>query len=150
MRKIAKLAMTAMTVLLVGGTVSTTASAATWHKGTPKALRGKYQGKRTSSVQGFGPAYTLTAKKFDISESNMPDQLVTHLKYKKIGTHLYRLKGHMAKSGFVLGGNMDYAVYRKGKTFASTGYSYHKKHGFSNYDYAKKVNHFKDGGAILH
>ncbi|WP_260240629.1 hypothetical protein [Levilactobacillus brevis] len=35
MRKIAKLAMMAMTVLLVGGTVSTTASAATWHKGTP-------------------------------------------------------------------------------------------------------------------
>lgn len=42
MNKMGKITAT-MTALLVGGTVSTTASAATWHKGTPKALRGTWK-----------------------------------------------------------------------------------------------------------
>jgi len=132
-----------------GGAGSITANASSWHKGTPKALRGKYQKHRTSSAEGFGESITVSPKKMTISVSNMSGQYVSHLRYKKVGAHLYRLKGHMAHNGMVLARNVDYAAYRKGKKFAYTDYAYYKKSGFSKYDRAKKVTHFKGNGPIL-
>ncbi|KRO04118.1 hypothetical protein IV54_GL001637 [Levilactobacillus paucivorans] len=149
MTKFGKVVFVTLAALLVGGAIPTSASAAKWHKGSPKALRGNFQAKRTSSAEGFGAAFTLTKSRFEMGVSNMPVQIMSHLKYKKVGKHLYRLKGHIAKNGFVLARNADFAVYRKGKTFACTDYGYHKKHGFAKVNYAKQVKHFKNGGPIL-
>jgi len=149
MKKALKAVLIAAVALTVGGAGSVTANAATWHKGTPKALRGKYQKHRTSSAEGFGESITITPKKITISVSNLSGQYVSRLKYKKIGSHLYRLKGHMAHNGMVLARNVDYAAYRKGKKFSYTDYTYYKKSGFSKYDKAKKVTHFKENGPII-
>ncbi len=149
MTKFGRVVLVMLTTLLIGGAFPTSASAAKWHKGSPKALRGNFQAKRTSSAEGFGAAFTLIKSRFEMGVSNMPVQIMSHLKYKKIGKHLYRLKGHIAKNGFILARNADYAVYRKGKTFACVDYGYYKKHGFSKVNHAKQVKHFKNGGPIL-
>ncbi|VDG24252.1 hypothetical protein [Lactobacillus brevis] [Lactiplantibacillus mudanjiangensis] len=40
---------------------SLTVNAASWHHGTPKEIRGLYQGKRTSQAEGFGYYYTAVS-----------------------------------------------------------------------------------------
>lgn len=149
MIKFGKGMLMALTVLIIGGTVPTSASASHWHKGSPKALRGKFQYKRQSTAEGFGAMYEVTKWHVEIGISNMPSQTISRLRYKKIGSHLYRLKGHVAKNGLVHAANVDFAVYRKGKTFASIDYGYHKKHGFTKGSYARQVKHFKSGGPVI-
>lgn len=59
---IKQLALVVLTTL-AAGTIATTASAATWHQGTPKVLRGNYQNKHKSQAQGFADRYIFTAKR---------------------------------------------------------------------------------------
>lgn len=94
MNKVVKMAVTAMTVLLMGGTVSTTASAATWHKGTPKTLRGNWKGK-TFTYNGVKVrGVWVVGKKTIRSESpTMPGQTWKNLRYHKVGKGVYKVKG---------------------------------------------------------
>ncbi len=118
-------------VLTTGvATVPTNASAAKWHKGTPKVIRGTYQGKRTSAAEGFGYVYKVTSKSFIQQYSNMSQEKSTKLKYKKLKGHTYRLVGHTQKRGMVLGGKFDSVVYQKGHKLALDSYKSYKKHGY--------------------
>lgn len=142
MQKLSRFIVVALTTLVVGGTVSTSASAASWHRGVPKALRGKYQDKHQTAAQGFPARLVFSAKKFTWSVSNMPVQKHSKLKYKKLRAHVYRLKGHVAKQGIVLAGSRDYVIYRKGKTLKLTDYQSYHQMGFRHATVAKHVSHF--------
>ena len=96
MNKVVKMTVTAMTVLLMGGTVSTTASAATWHKGVPKAIRNKtYLMGKTKGYQDLGyVGYTFKNHDIYIAHSMDGGHMSLHLKYKKVGSKSYYIKGH--------------------------------------------------------
>ncbi|WP_354630750.1 hypothetical protein [Levilactobacillus brevis] len=96
MNKVVKMTVTAMTVLLMGGTVSTTASAATWHKGVPKAIRNKtYLMGKTKGDQDLGyVGYTFKNHDIYIAHSMDGGHMSLHLKYKKVGSKSYYIKGH--------------------------------------------------------
>lgn len=93
MGKFSKIAVTAMTVLLVGSAVPTTASAASWHKGTPKALRGSW--KRSYSQNGTKGTirFKVTAKAISQSQTGWANTSLTNIKYRKVGAGTYKLKG---------------------------------------------------------
>ncbi|KRK89550.1 hypothetical protein [Lentilactobacillus sunkii] len=83
------------------GAVSTTANAASWHKGTPSALRGKWKTKPwTQSGYKYDYRSFISAHKI-ISEvrglnggpSDMAAPTVQHARYKYLGNHLYKFKG---------------------------------------------------------
>ena len=141
---------------LIGATFNqSTANASSWHKGTPKILRGTYQGKRYSSVEGFGYVYEVTKKSFTSQSSNMSPIRTVNLKYKKLHHHIYRLVGHTQKIGMVLGGHNDFVLYRKGNKLLSTSYTSYKKEKMKAFNYnlknpAKKTTHIKNGGPIVH
>jgi len=76
------------------------ANAASWHRGTPRALRGKFQAvKKNSPAEGFKTEYIMSSDKMVIYSSGMPVPTITHFKYRKIGSHKYELKGHMKRVG---------------------------------------------------
>lgn len=92
------------------------AQAATWHHGTPKVLRGVYQsttpiGKH--SAAGFAPIVSIKAKTFSLGISNYPEQLVKHLKYRRVHGR-YQFKGTMKHIGFVKGGKVTFGLKKKG------------------------------------
>jgi len=115
-----------------------TAQAAAWHKGTPKAIRGKFQAKKHSSAQGFGDMFQITAKTYRYSASGMPVVKATKLRYKKISAHTWRLKGHVKTNAAVRFSKLDEKIYRKGKKFAAVDFGY----SFSKDSWAKKVSKF--------
>ncbi|WP_203638650.1 hypothetical protein [Levilactobacillus wangkuiensis] len=94
MGKFSKIAVTVMTVLLVGGAVPTTASAAYWHKGTPKVLRGHWKSKSFNYNGNKAHNGWIVGKKTITSASeSMPVQVWKNLKYKKAGKGTYKFKG---------------------------------------------------------
>lgn len=117
---------------------SVTASAASWHNGTPKAMRGKYQAKIYQQSQGFGDEYHITAHTYIYQASNMPQMKATKLRYKKIKAHTWRLKGHIHQSGMLRAGKLDMKIYRKGKSFAAVEYG----DAFTKLNRAKRVTAF--------
>jgi len=142
MNKLRSLTILPLTTVLVGGAVTTSASAASWHRGVPKALRGKYQDIHQTAAQGFPSRLDFRAKSFVWGVSNMPEQRHSKLKYKKLSKHVYRLKGHVAKQGIVLAGQRDYVIYQKGKKLKLTDYGSYKKMGFRKAMVAKKMSHY--------
>ncbi len=121
----------AVSLLTAGATaVPTTANAASWHAGTPKTIRGTYQGHRTSAAEGFGYIYKVNSKSFTASYSNMPISKSVKIKYKKLKKNTYRLVGHTQKRGLVLGGKFDSVVYQRGHKLALDDYSSYRKHGY--------------------
>ncbi|MCI1554363.1 MAG: hypothetical protein LKH74_10625 [Levilactobacillus sp.] len=101
MGKFSKVAMTAMLVLLVGGAVPTTASAATWHKGTPKALRGNW--KRSYNDRGSKVTihFRIKSKSMDISRPGWAVESWSNLKYRKVGAGTYKIKGTYRNGGML-------------------------------------------------
>ncbi|WP_057878191.1 hypothetical protein [Levilactobacillus paucivorans] len=93
MGKFSKIAVTAVTVLLVGGAVPTTASAASWHKGTPKALRGSW--KRSYKQNGAKQTihFKVTAKSIAEYRTGWASTNLTNVKYQKVSAGTYKLKG---------------------------------------------------------
>ncbi|KRN02644.1 hypothetical protein FD13_GL001634 [Levilactobacillus senmaizukei DSM 21775 = NBRC 103853] len=148
MVKVGKMVMAAISALVLGGMMSTTANASRWHSGTPKAIRGEFQAKRTGA-QGFGSRYSITRNQFVIGISNMPTEFINHLKYQKIGKHLYRVKGHVKKNAMIRFSHVDFAVYRKGKVMAFGDFGYQKTHKFVKSQYARQVKAYRNGEAIF-
>ncbi|CAJ1224640.1 hypothetical protein [Lactiplantibacillus xiangfangensis] len=68
---------------------STTAQAATWHKGTPKVLRGKWRIKHVSTRVD---RLKVTKKRVYLYSSG-PFHL-KNIKYKKTGAHSYKVRGY--------------------------------------------------------
>lgn len=143
-------------VSLVGISVGeVSSSAASWHKGTPKELHGKYQAKRISGAEGFGCTYTITNKSLVMSQSNWPLYKNVKMKYKKLKAHTYLLVGKTVHNSYILAGNYKSVYYLKGKELLHTDYPKYKKNKKTAFKYseknpAKKTKHFKDGGPIVH
>lgn len=97
-------AMIATALLTAGlgfGAASTPANAASWHKGTPSALRGKW---KTKPWKAYGYWYdsrsTITKKGISTTEhgfgkapSDSMPPLLWSTTYKYLGNHLYRING---------------------------------------------------------
>lgn len=69
--------------------ITQTAQAATWHKGTPKVLRGKWRVKHVStSTERLqitkSRVYLYSAGSFNLK----------NVKYKKTGAHSYKVRGY--------------------------------------------------------
>lgn len=108
-----------------------TASASSWHHGTPKILRGKYQGKLPKgSALGFGPISIISADHTVEQASGMPQVYVKNVKYKKYG-HYYRIVGHGVKSGMYPGGREDTMYYKKGRALKEQATSEYNQHHHS-------------------
>lgn len=116
--------------------------AASWHSGTPVALRGTYQYKKASPAEGFGAIFKVLPTSLYDSVSNNPVIHIIHTKYRKVG-HYYFVKGHGVKSGFYLGGAEEKVMYRRGHYLRVADIHYYKTHGFKHLPYAKKTNHPK-------
>lgn len=75
------------------GTASTSANAATWHKGTPRALRGKWKcnlHKKSYPHWGNVKIYSnLITEQFQ----GDPTTYLTNVKYKAFGHYHYKLRG---------------------------------------------------------
>lgn len=120
-------------------------SAAAWHKGTPKALRGLYQYKLPkNSALGFGTYVKISANRVEIGESGMGSQIVINPAYRKVGKY-YHLEGHRIKSGMYKSGKENLMMYRINNRFSVISYRRFKERGFSNVHFAQRVNKVRDG-----
>ncbi|RRG06765.1 MAG: hypothetical protein DUD35_14220 [Lactobacillus sp.] len=87
--------------LLAGLTVgiaslSTTADAATWHKGTPKVLRGNWIYHRKQVSQwGY---FHISSNKMLSDDQGMPGLTYKHLKYKSLGHEKYKIRSYSGRS----------------------------------------------------
>lgn len=93
MKKLGQIVVVALTTIMVGGVAATTADAATWHQGTPKALRGNWQ--RTYKSQGTKIVmhFKVQPKKIQLSRAKSSASTWSHLTYQKVGKYTYKLKG---------------------------------------------------------
>ncbi|WP_125547789.1 hypothetical protein [Levilactobacillus lindianensis] len=145
-----------MMVSFVAVSVSTiSAHASSWHKGTPKELRGTYQMKRTSDVQGFGAVFKIKKNSFVLSLSDWPLMINTKLKYKKLSAHTYRVVGRTKHNGYILAHKYESVWYRQGKKFMYAPYSDYKKDKVKAFKYLRKnppikTKHIKNLGPIIH
>ncbi|WP_125582101.1 hypothetical protein [Levilactobacillus cerevisiae] len=118
MQYIKHLIIVGVAMMAWGGLTSlTSANAATWYQGTPKALRGLYQSTapQNNSAAGFPPVIEITAKTFSLGVSNNPEQLVKRVKYRK--SHgVYYLKGHVEHRGWVKARNVRFGLKKKNHT----------------------------------
>lgn len=149
--KLALLMAISLTSISIG---QISANASSWHKGTPKELRGTYQGKRISDAEGFGYIYEITSKSVGYGVSNWPARETIHVKYKKLRPHIYRLAGHMLKIGFVPSMHDDNVYYRKGKSLLVVDYPTYKKEKMKAFRYVRKnpaklTKKIKGGGPIV-
>lgn len=96
MRKTGKVWLIGLTVLTMGVVTTTTttqAEAASWHAGTPKALRGTWH--RTYHNQGtkIGMHFKVSGKSIDLARKHHTESKWTNLKYRQIGKGTYLLVG---------------------------------------------------------
>ncbi|PTM21232.1 hypothetical protein DA798_11360 [Lactobacillus sp. PFC-70] len=99
MNKTMKVFITSMTVLLVGGTVPATASAATWHKGTPRGLRGSWKRSYNDRGNKVTMHFKIKAKSINLSRPGWANEKWINLKYKKVGSGTYKIKGTYRNGG---------------------------------------------------
>lgn len=137
-------AMGAFTCSLGFVTIATlqTASAATWHKGTPTALRGKFEStmpKKKAGAAGFAPQLMIYKTNVQSNESNNPLIYTHKLSWRHSGK-IYYIKGTTKHNGFVLGGKTTYKIYRYNKnTLYMDPTAHHLKRGYA----FKRVHSFK-------
>lgn len=108
-------------MLGIGGSVTTTAQASTWHKGTPKVVRGSFQTKK------YGADLTMSCvirpKAFIFSASGMPTQVGYNVHYKNLGHHHYIIRYDAKPAGLFKGGKkLTMRVNQAGKNVRVNGY----------------------------
>lgn len=138
------------TALLTAGleisTVSTPSSAASWHRGTPSALRGLYQyNLPKNSALGFGTFVRITRNTIEIGQSGMSGRVIKNVKYHKFGKY-YHIHGHRIHMGMYNSGNENLVMYQKNNYFAFRGYKHFLTSGFYGARYAKKTSHIQENG----
>ncbi|GEO65890.1 hypothetical protein [Levilactobacillus spicheri] len=87
-----------------------TADASSWHKGTPKAIRGVWFLQEKDRWTSF----EVTKKDFGVGHMGMPAVTVWHPFYKKTKS-AYILKGYAKANGLWLGANIKYKVVKRGR-----------------------------------
>lgn len=129
MSKIRKITVAVMTTLLVAGAVPTTANAATWHKGTPKALRGNW--KRSYNDRGTKVTihFDIKSKSMSIDRPGWASENWSNLKYQKVGSGTYKLKGTYRDGGMLTKKNSHMKLVKKSgkityKNSWSSSYAY--------------------------
>ena len=129
MNKLIKVSMVGLVAVTLGGTTSTTASAATWHKGTPKALRGNW--KRSYNDRGSKVTihFRIKSKSMSISRPGWAAESWSNLKYQKVGAGTYKIKGTYRNGGMLTEKNSHLKLVKKSgkvtyKNSWSSSYSY--------------------------
>ena len=123
-----KLAIATM-VMVVGVSVRTQmqADAATWHKGTPKVLRGKYKrGRAARSGAQTWIRIDVNKSAYEFAQPASPVQVVKHVSYKKLGKHTYKLRGTGIRSGYYLGGKTSMTLKKSGHRVVLGTLTFHK------------------------
>jgi len=92
MQKWGQIMIVALTTVTVGGAAAT-AHAATWHKGTPKALRGNWQRSYRDQGTKIVMHFKVQAQTIHLSRVKSAATTWTNLSYQKVGKHTYKLKG---------------------------------------------------------
>ncbi|MCH5463232.1 hypothetical protein HC026_09575 [Lactobacillus sp. LC28-10] len=112
----------AIAIGLVSGTmiISPNVQAATWHKGTPKAIRGNWRHYTTKNGQ-----YTHNIGKSVIWNGNGPwaTRKETKIRYYKYNAHYYRVQGIYPGTEFHPEVKLDYLIARNGKTLKLISYN---------------------------
>ena len=92
MRKsiLVSLALTASLFAGVGAT-STTANAASWHKGMPKALQGTW---KTKYSKAFGTSFKLKIGKNYAHAQGLDPDYLNNTHYRYLGHHEYKVNGY--------------------------------------------------------
>jgi len=127
--KFSKIAVSAMTVLLVGGAVPTTASAATWHKGTPRALRGNWKRSYNDCGSKVTINFRIKSKSMSVSRPDWAVESWSNLKYQKVGASTYKIKGTYRNGSMLTEKNSHMKLVKKSgkvtyKNSWSSSYSY--------------------------
>lgn len=103
----------AVGLTLMGGS-SVYANAASWHRGTPAALRGKYKsrpkGVHKNYVRLYIRKYSAPFYGFQNGLGSSMQGIAMYASYEKLSPHLYKING-MDKSNTV---NQTMKVYKKG------------------------------------
>jgi hypothetical protein len=113
MRNMLKVGTTALAVvagLAIGASTTQSANAATWHKGTPKVLRGKWVDPKKDKTLDYYPWFTIKSNALllpFVTNKNMTYQ------HKK-GSHVYYIKGH--EMGWTHGKLVNYYKFKVSKT----------------------------------
>ncbi|WP_054655979.1 hypothetical protein [Lentilactobacillus kisonensis] len=68
---------------------SNNVSAATWHKGTPNAIRGHWKSKKERAIT----TYATIGKNYYHEMANDPNYL-NNTQYKYIGHHIFKINGY--------------------------------------------------------
>ncbi|MFD1454544.1 hypothetical protein ACFQ44_02465 [Levilactobacillus lanxiensis] len=118
--------------LAIGGNTTQNASAATWHRGTPKALRGKWTDGKKEAVLNYYPFIIVKPK--ELSESGIDPVINKHLHYRhKKGSHIYDVRGH--ETMYSHGKLVNYYRFKLSKTTRK-----HKSHKVKFYIYKQRGN----------
>lgn len=129
MSKIMKMTMAALAVLLMSSTVATTANAATWHKGTPKALRGSWKRSYNDRGSKITIKFRIKSKSINIDRPGWASESWSNLKYHKVGSGVYKIKGTYRDGGMLTQKNSHMKLVKKAgkvtyKNSWSSSYSY--------------------------
>lgn len=91
--KIIRICFTILVLGVCSLVTNTSANAASWHKGTPKELRGYYEFNKKQIDQY--PSESIYANRILHFSVVLPYYEVKNLSYKKLKAHVYRVKGTM-------------------------------------------------------
>ncbi|MCT4395782.1 hypothetical protein [Periweissella beninensis] len=91
--------MPALTIIATTDTSATVSASSTWHKGTPKKIRGSWYFKQNSDYfyhtfykNSDGSNYLAYSKHYR-RYYKLPSHGQSHMKYQKLSKNLYRLRG---------------------------------------------------------
>lgn len=93
MKKVGQFVVVALTTIMVGGVAATSASAAAWHNGTPKAMRGNWQRSYKDQGTKITMHFKVGKKTISLARGKADATNWTQLKYQKVGRNTYKLKG---------------------------------------------------------
>lgn len=121
-----------MAGLVVGESTISSASAAKWHKGIPKALRGEWEAAKMGPIRGFRPSMSI--KQNGLETSGIDPVINKHMHYRhKKGSHVYYVKGH--ETLYSHGKLVNYYKFKLHKTNRK-----HKSHKAKFYIYLQRGN----------
>ncbi|QCZ42402.1 hypothetical protein [Levilactobacillus brevis] len=128
MNKIMKITMTGITVLTLGGMTTATASAAAWHKGTPKALRSNWKRSYYDHGTKVTINFNIKSNRMSIARPGWALENWSNLKYQKAGSGTYKIKGTY-HNGMLIKKNSHMKLVKKAgkvtyKNSWSSSYSY--------------------------
>lgn len=79
-----------------------TVQAATWHKGTPTAIRGKFRNPKVEvSSHSFAARIYIKKATFELTSWHSATEYYKSMSYKHLSKHVYLLKGNEFGWGYI-------------------------------------------------